>query len=165
MTSLDDRRASVNGLPLSGLAGAAKNRGIWVEIGSNIECDLGGGERYDIENSPGKLPSIEQCKKSCGYSVECLSITYLNTGWCSHYSTPCTNHKSNNKAVSMRWDTSGLFLVCSVISYVRSKVNMMRAARAFAPKHSWSCTPIQHYITQSGVYRKRLRSKIFKRYE
>ena len=89
------------------------SRGIFVEVGSKVECDTGAGEKY-IEKSPGKLPSIEECKKSCKYSAECQSITYLNTGWCSHFSTPCTNHKSNNKAVSMRWDTSGWFLVCSV---------------------------------------------------
>ena len=80
--------------------------GIWVEVGSKIQCDTSAGETY-IKTSPGKLPDIEQCKKSCDNSAECQSITYLSTGWCSHYSTPCTNHKSNNKAVSMRRDTSG----------------------------------------------------------
>ena len=78
-----------------------------MKVGSKIECDTNAGEKY-IKESPGKLPNIEECKKSCEVSAECQSITYLNTGWCSHFSTPCTNHKSNNKAVSMRWDTSGL---------------------------------------------------------
>ena len=89
------------------------NRGTWVDVGSKIECDASAGEIY-IDDSPGKLGNIEQCKKSCVYSLECQSITYLNTGWCSHYSTPCTNRRSNNKAVSMRWDTSGWFLICGV---------------------------------------------------
>ena len=89
----------------SAFADVPKNRGIWVEVGSNVECDTSAGEKY-IENSPGKLPDAEQCKKSCYYSAECQSITYLNTGWCSHFSTLCTKHKSNNKAVSMRLDTN-----------------------------------------------------------
>ena len=84
-----------------------------MDVGSKIECDTSAGEKY-IENSPGKLPSIEECKKSCDDSFECQSITYFNAGWCSHFSTPCANHKSNNKAVSMRWDTSGWFLICGV---------------------------------------------------
>ena len=97
----------------SAVAGVSKGQGVWVEVGSKVECDASGGEKY-IENSPGKLPDIEECKKSCEDSLECQSITYLNTGWCSHFSTPCTNHKSNNKAVSMRWDTSGWFMICGV---------------------------------------------------
>ena len=79
-----------------------------MEIGSNIECDATAGEKY-MKESSGKLPNIEECQKSCEDSVECQSITFLNTGWCSHFSTPCTNHKTNTKAVSMRFDTSGLW--------------------------------------------------------
>ena len=86
-------------------ADAPKNRGIWVEVGSKIECDTSAGEKY-IKDSPGKLSSIEKCEKSCEASLECQSITYLKTGWCSHFSTPCTHHKINNKAVSMRLDTN-----------------------------------------------------------
>ena len=108
----------------SAFAGTLKP-GVWQYIGSKIQCDTGAGEKY-LKRSPGNLPNIEYCKQSCDASVECQSITYLNTGWCSLFSTPCTNHKTNTNAVSMRWDTSGLFLVCSVIPYVRSKVNMMR---------------------------------------
>ena len=87
------------------VAGAPNNRGTWLEVGSKIECDTSAGEEY-IENSPVKVTDIEQCKKSCENSVECQSITYRNTGWCSHFSTPCTHHKINNKAVSMRLDTN-----------------------------------------------------------
>ena len=105
-----------NGRLLLGVfADVPDSRGIFVELGSKIECDVSAGEKY-IKESPGKLPSIEECKKSCKYSAACLSITYLNTGWCSHYSTPCTKHRTNNKAVSMRWDTSGRFLVCSFMA-------------------------------------------------
>ena len=98
-------------------AGAPKNRDTWVKLGSKIQCDTTAGEKY-IKGSSGKPPNIEQCKKSCEDSVQCQSITYLNTGWCSHYSTPCTNHKTNIKAVSMRLDKPGWFLVCGVMACV-----------------------------------------------
>ena len=86
-----------------------------MEVGSNIECDETAGEKF-IKDSPGKLPNVEECQKSCEDSVECQSITYLKTGWCSHFSTPCAIHKSKNKAVSMRLDTSGQFLVCCAVA-------------------------------------------------
>ena len=96
------------------VAGAPKNRGIWVKVGNKVQCDTNAGEKY-IKDSSGKLPNIWQCKKSCEDSVECRSITYVPGGWCSHYSTSCKNHKTNIKAVSMRLDTSGWFLVCNIM--------------------------------------------------
>ena len=92
-----------------------------MEIGSNIECDASAGEKF-IQDSPGKLPNIDECKQSCEDSVECLSITYLNNGWCSHFSTRCTNRKDTSEAVSMRFSTSGCFLICGVaINFLRIK--------------------------------------------
>ena len=79
------------------------HRGKWTKLGHHIECDVSAGEKY-IQDSPGKLPNLDQCKKLCEVKKECQSITYLKTGWCNHYSTPCTNHKSSTKAVSMRLD-------------------------------------------------------------
>ena len=85
-----------------------KKPGVWQKIGSDILCDTGAGEKY-LEDSSRKLPNIEQCTQSCDASVECLSITFLKNGWCSHFSTWCTKHTASPKAVSMRWDISGLF--------------------------------------------------------
>merc|ERR1712032_1573463 len=73
----------------------------WNSAGSNAECDGGAGEAY-LANSPGKVSSLEQCKTSCENAPACKSITYFKSRWCSHFSTPCTNTKANNKAVVMR---------------------------------------------------------------
>ena len=96
-------------------AGTPDNQGIWVEIGTGVQCDTSAGEKY-IKDSSGKLPSVWRCKQSCEDSAECQSITYRKSiGWCSHFSTPCTNRDTGADAVSMRLDTSGLFLVCGVM--------------------------------------------------
>ena len=133
-------------LLLAVFADVPDSRGIFVEVGSKVECDTGAGETY-IDKSPGKLSSIEECKNSCKYSVECQSITYLNTGWCSHFSTPCTNHKSNNKAVSMRWDTSGWFLVLQFGPCARDCVGIPE------PELVYSCSTFQP-PAQPGVNHK-----------
>ena len=73
----------------------------WVEVGINTACDGRAGEVY-MQNSPGKVSSLEQCRKSCQDSAVCQSITYFRSGWCSHFSTPCTYTKINNKAVALR---------------------------------------------------------------
>ena len=102
-------------------AAAPTRRGKWVEAGFDVECDRSAGEKY-IQDTSGNLPSISQCKRSCEISVQCQSITYLNTGWCSHFSTPCTNRKETNEAVSMRFSTSGRFFICGVaINFLRIK--------------------------------------------
>ena len=92
-------------------ADAPENRAIWVKVGSKVQCDPSAGEKY-IKDSSGTLPNIGQCKRSCEDSDKCRSISYiqyLKTGWCSHFSTPCTNHKTNTKAASLRLGTSGCF--------------------------------------------------------
>merc|ERR1712032_1686421 len=77
-----------------------KKSDAWVIVGSNIECDEGAGEVYR-RNSPGKVETLEQCQKSCEDQAACKSITYFNSGWCSHFSTSCSNFKRKGKAVSM----------------------------------------------------------------
>ena len=90
--------------------------GVWQEIGSNYACDTSAGERF-LEDSPGMLSNIEQCTKSCEASLNCLSITFLKKGWCSHFSTWCTKFNWHRGAVSMRWDTSGLFWGFAVLQH------------------------------------------------
>ena len=72
-----------------------------MEVGPNTECDTNAGEVYR-QQSPGKLPSLDDCKKSCQGDPACKSVTYYKTGWCSHYSTPCSKTKRKGKAVSLR---------------------------------------------------------------
>merc|ERR1711866_28662 len=73
----------------------------WSSASSNAECDTGAGEAF-LNNSPGKVSSLEQCKKTCKNSPSCKSITYFKSRWCSHFSTPCTNTQANKKAMVMR---------------------------------------------------------------
>ena len=73
----------------------------WEEIGSNTECDTTAGEDYR-DQSPGKVANLAECKKSCEDDAGCQSITLFKSGWCSHFSTGCTNTKVLGKAVSMR---------------------------------------------------------------
>ena len=80
------------------LAGVGR---IWVEIGSKAECDTSAGELYR-DTSPGKVSSLDKCKQTCETSKGCLSITFYNGGWCSHYSTPCSQVKWNGKATALK---------------------------------------------------------------
>ena len=64
----------------------------WRKVGANTVCDTSAGEVY-LKSSPGKLPNLEACKKSCQDDAGCKSITYFKSGWCSHFSTPCTKGK------------------------------------------------------------------------
>ena len=65
---------------------------------SRVECDTSAGEVYMKKASPGKVSSLDACKKSCEAAVGCQSITFFRSGWCSLFSTPCTKTKRNNKA-------------------------------------------------------------------
>ena len=73
----------------------------WVEISANAECDTSSGEVY-LQQSPGKVSTLDACQTSCQNSAKCRSITYFRTGWCSHYSTACTKVKSKSKTIAMR---------------------------------------------------------------
>ena len=66
----------------------------WLEIGSKWQCDT--PEAY-LDSSRGKVPTLDQCKESCAATLECKSITYFNSKWCSHYSALCTKTTWNNK--------------------------------------------------------------------
>merc|ERR1712032_29321 len=73
----------------------------WELAGSNKQCNRAAGEVY-LDSSPGKVPSIEACQKACESNPQCQSISYFNGGWCSHFSTTCTNTKWSAKCTSMR---------------------------------------------------------------
>merc|ERR1711939_404509 len=56
-----------------------------------------------MTQSPGQGSNLEDCKKSCQNNADCKSIVLLKNGWCSHYSTPCTNTKKKGKVlIAMR---------------------------------------------------------------
>ena len=62
----------------------------WITVGNNIDCDWSAGEKY-LQSSQPNVVSVEQCQKSCEDAEGCESITYFeNSGWCSHFGTPCT---------------------------------------------------------------------------
>ena len=91
--------------PYTTLTNCAGSQRAWVEVGSNTECDVGAGEVYRSQSS-GKVSDIAACKKSCEAHAQCKSITFFNSGWCSHFSTECTKTKSADKAIAMRVGTS-----------------------------------------------------------
>ena len=68
----------------------------WIEIGAKLECDGYNGEVY-LESSRGKVPTLAECKESCESADGCQSISYFKSGWCSHWSTPCTKTRWNKK--------------------------------------------------------------------
>jgi len=74
----------------------------WKSAGSNTACDTSAGY---LESSPGKVSTLEQCKKSCEGATGCQSITFFKSGWCSHFSTACTKTNRHNKAVALRLST------------------------------------------------------------
>ena len=62
----------------------------WVIVGNNIDCDWTAGEKY-MQSSHPKISTVQECQKLCIDTDGCQSITYfLNSGRCSHFSTPCT---------------------------------------------------------------------------
>ena len=73
----------------------------WRSFGANTECDAGAGEKYRGQSS-GKQSSLALCKQSCQNEDACKSITYYSSGWCSHFSTDCSNTKTSSGAVAMQ---------------------------------------------------------------
>ena len=73
----------------------------WADVGSNTECDASAGEVYRSQSSS-KVSDLAACKKSCEDDAGCQSITFFDSGWCSHFNTGCTKTKSTSKAISMR---------------------------------------------------------------
>ena len=81
------------------------SRSKWVQMGTKAACDTSAGEVY-LTSSPGKLANLEKCKQSCQSNSGCKSITYFNSGWCSHFSTPCnaiTIYVMKAKGCSIGW--------------------------------------------------------------
>ena len=77
-----------------------KNK-IFLKVGgAKTVCDTTAGEVYS-DRSPGKVSSVEECKNLCKSDTECQSITYFQSGWCSHFLTSCSKTRKNNKAVAI----------------------------------------------------------------
>ena len=81
------------------LSGPARS---WRVVGSGVACDKFAGEVY-LESSRGKIPSLEACKELCEVVADCRSITYFQSGWCSHFSTPCVHTRRMALAISLQW--------------------------------------------------------------
>ena len=73
----------------------------WVDVGSKIACDSNAGEEL-MSSSRGSVANTEGCQELCLAEVECKSITFFTSGWCSLFSTSCTNTARSNKATAMR---------------------------------------------------------------
>ena len=73
----------------------------WVAIGANTACDQLAGEIYRYQSS-GRVANVEACQQSCEAEAECQSITYYNSGWCSHYSTACRAARVQNGATAFK---------------------------------------------------------------
>ena len=69
----------------------------WQSVGTKVECDTAAGEVY-MKQSSSKVSDLDACQASCQNAAGCESITFYKSGWCSHYSTPCTTTKRNKKA-------------------------------------------------------------------
>ena len=104
------------------LTGAAR---AWLEVGHNKECDTRNGEVYRRQ-SPGKVQNLDRCKMSCQIDSQCQSITYFNGGWCSHFSTPCTNVKWKGNAVALR-----------LVATITSTTTITTTSTTPNPNHTW----------------------------
>ena len=76
----------------------------WRLVGPKTACDTTAGEVYMLD-SPGAVLNLKQCKQLCEHAAKCSSITYYDSGWCSHYSTPCTRARLSRKAVALQFTT------------------------------------------------------------
>jgi hypothetical protein len=68
---------------------------------NNKECDVSQGEKY-LAQSSAKVSDYAACKKSCNDAAACQSITFYNSGWCSHFSTRCEKTKPSRNANAER---------------------------------------------------------------
>merc|ERR1712032_215267 len=73
----------------------------WEFLGANEECNQLAGEVF-MSTSPGNVGSLDACKSTCQAQSQCKSITYFNSGWCSHYSSECTARRATSKANSYK---------------------------------------------------------------
>ena len=70
----------------------------WKDPDPGVQCDTSAGEMV-LKKSSKKVPTIGKCKQSCEDAAGCQSITFFKNGWCSHFSTPCSNTKKNKKTI------------------------------------------------------------------
>jgi len=124
----DAVESTVKALEATALVSSDVKR-VWRKTGSNVECDTNAGESY-LKTSPGRGSTLEQCKKACEDSAACQSITYFRSGWCSHFSTPCSKTKRNKRAVAAyQWTGESQqatplhwFGMCSCVASVKSSI-------------------------------------------
>merc|ERR1712224_172510 len=90
---------NINTTPVMSPAPTSTSSRRWLQVGTKATCDTNAGEVYRRE-SPGKISSVDECKKLCQAHVDCKSITFFQNGWCSHFNTPCAKTINRNKAVS-----------------------------------------------------------------
>jgi len=64
---------------------------------NNTECDVSRGE---IWLSGKQVSDFAACEKSCEDEPNCRSITYYDSGSCSHFSTECSATRPANNAIS-----------------------------------------------------------------
>ena len=75
--------------------------GRWEEVDTNGKCDESAGEKY-MKSSPGKVPTVQECQRKCTANLQCKSITYFKSTFCSFFSTPCSATKRVGKALALR---------------------------------------------------------------
>ena len=77
------------------------SKGAWMFVGNDAACDTSSGE-VKLQQSPGKLPSLEACQRSCEAAADCQSITFSSTELCTHFNTTCSKTEHSNGAISLR---------------------------------------------------------------
>ena len=117
----------------------------WREVGSRVQCDTSNGEVFMFSSPSEAVPNLDECKQLCEDTEGCQSITYFKSGWCSHFSTPCTNTKKNNKAVAFQLIEAGhsfgfphilfvvVFLFCCLLFPVLYR--FLSLAKCSSPHH------------------------------
>merc|ERR1712227_193467 len=71
----------------------------WQNLGSQVACDSSAGE-VNLPTESGKVADLQACQKLCEGVRECQSFTFWNGGFCSLFSSECSNTAPANKAFS-----------------------------------------------------------------
>jgi len=66
----------------------------WELISSDKGCDFRSSSESYLAGRSRKQPSLSLCQESCEALPNCVSITYYTNGWCSQFSTSCSNLKA-----------------------------------------------------------------------
>ena len=110
----------------------------WQQVSDNGVCDTSAGEKY-MRNSPGKLPTLKACQTACQDDVECQSITYYKSGWCSFFSSEWWRNRNSGDDRSSCWLITFAFCAGSVF------VSLLGCAAAHGmmtfPKPRNACVP------------------------